>query len=440
MHKHTMLLLVVILLAASIARMIFYAQYPLPGIGADSRSYYETGLLIEKNFVFVDAWRTPVYPVFLLAIEKATGLKDIGYQITPGDLSYAVLFIQSLIGIIHAGLFFLLLRRLIENTHISVVLALLFAIHPVVIGFERIISTESLAICWFTVFVFLAITLIKRVHPGLLFLFLGWSIFGAFLRPAFLPLPVFVLTYMWLKRRTTASFGYALICCLLYGGICFLYIQMNGSINQYPGFTRISDINIVGKILQFNLPVNTLPSDNVFKQSVELYRLNNGAPDPWRFLEAYPMYYNPEYFNQLSRAAKDVLFSAWREYSVLVLRQVPGALIDTKAHTIEWYFSFLQSPFLLIIKSVYLTSWIIRLVLLPSIGILLLFYKKRRGIHLFLYALTGIYILMSVALSYDDFGRHLIVLEVLFYLFAGIAVSWFISAVKMWYRRYQRSM
>ncbi|MFC1626905.1 hypothetical protein ACFL1P_01745, partial [Patescibacteria group bacterium] len=65
------------------------------------------------------------------------------------------------------------------------------------------------------------------------------------------------------------------------------YIKLNSTYHGYEGISQVIDIDIIGRILEFNIPVEAGKQYTFFYNSITDYRLRNGDPHPFRFIDTY---------------------------------------------------------------------------------------------------------------------------------------------------------
>ncbi len=120
----------IVLAAALAARVVLAALFP-PLIADDSASYLQLGrMLADLDFSRYNGARTPLYPLLILTLGFETA---------------RVVLFQHLLGLIAAGLVYLLFLDLTANRKLALIAGLIAALNPGMIVIERALLSESLA-------------------------------------------------------------------------------------------------------------------------------------------------------------------------------------------------------------------------------------------------------------------------------------------------------
>ena len=125
------------------------------------------------------------------------------------------------------------------------------------------------------------------------------------------------------------------------------YTRANRTYNGYSGITRISDYNLLGKVLALNIDVTSASQYPRFLQSVIDYRNSGYETSPYRFMEWIdPEYYTkPELLDQMGSFARKMVFGNLKEYRNCIKHSRPMNNIIKKQGeaSLEWIYSILQS-------------------------------------------------------------------------------------------------
>lgn len=221
-----------------------------PARFGDSASYESFARLLLSGRLPPDAARTPVYPAIIALFQS---LGDVGWvvyaQIAGGALSIVLLYAVAL--------------RLVRNELVAAALALLLALDYFVVNFQAAILSESLSLAILMLSLWLHLIFSERS--------LRWPLAAAmvfndllliFLRPNFLLLPICLyLIHLamsfarpgdqrvakdLLHRRVALGAGILLIAASV-----VMWSAVNARRGGYAGFSSISEINLVGKWMQY---------------------------------------------------------------------------------------------------------------------------------------------------------------------------------------------
>lgn len=418
LHSYFVCILVIILVSF-VVRFAFFNAYPTVGIFPDSRSYYQTAVSMSATGIYSDPWRTPIYPLILILIESITGNKEIGYFITPGDLSYNIITIQSLFGILSAVFLFILLEKITQHRIIAVSVSIFYSLNPLVISFEQMILTESISLFWMLMFIALALSLLKNIKLLPFLFFLLFSCIGVFLKPSILFLPALTMLYIVIMKRTKILIMYSVTFFCIYILTIGFYIQSNTKHFSYSGITRVSEVNVLGKILQFNLPITNVSSTNPWKKPIEEYRNQKREADPWRFLEVYPELTSIDATKQFRSISSTVLISSLPKFLYGNAALFAVSLVD-RGETIQTFLRALNHPGIHRWLEFYFSTWYLRLFILIGSLLLLLGKSSYKQQQFYITCTVLFFTYLTVSLTYDDYGRHLLILEPLFYLLLGM--------------------
>lgn len=174
-------------LLAMSAIVVFYAfVYQIVAksfIFSDTESYFNA----YENYINgdIDAYRTPIYPLFIGIIRT----------ITSESLCYTfIILIQAIIFLISVH-YFCRLTAIIKNKNIAYWLTFTYGVIPIVPTWSTIILTESLSISMTIFYIYYTIFSVKNRQIGKVWLSTLWALLLVMLRPSFiylLPLNVFL--------------------------------------------------------------------------------------------------------------------------------------------------------------------------------------------------------------------------------------------------------
>lgn len=458
--KTKYLYLIPIILIAIIIRFFYYHHAPGVIVQADTYGYYEIGQRIlsswDNFFTFIiNEERTPMYPLFL----NITAFFSGGFASSIFSPSFLkamtwVMFIQSILGVLSLIILYKTLLEIKIKPIFASLFTLFISLNIIVFGWERILMTEALTTFWLITTTFLAVKILKlQYHPKLrsscgvlrsyfyfLLLFLLF-LFGFLLRPFYLFFPPTVLIIICLHHRNKQTLIKSLLILLSFYLLVFFYIRHNTIHFKYSGVNQISEINLLGKILTLNLPIEAGKEIDLFYQKVKEYREINGEPMPFRFIErSIPdIHSEPYLFNDLRKFNYKVIFSNFPEYLAKSTRELPHGLLDVSEVIVlrnpsDNFLSLLFNVLFYICKRLqYLT-----LIILPAFPITLLLFitkviqhhskrsssceeveRSHRLPTLTLFGAISFYqIFFSVFFSYGEFGRLISPAWPIIYLFS----------------------
>lgn len=239
--------LLIIFIASLLFNLIFFSWGKAPVHFNDSVSYINVAESI-RHFHLPDlSIRTPVYPLYL------------SFFLLFNKLNWAVLF-QIVIGAFSAILLYLIILKLIKIRPLALILALFLVLDFGVSNFQSAILSETLALFLLLVFVYLRIVSLNReVTKSFLILLILADIFLFFVKPNFIILPIclYILqilmcifflskTSFYKKNIIYLSIGILINIVIIVG-----YSGLNLARYGFFSFTSVSDVNTLGKIIQY---------------------------------------------------------------------------------------------------------------------------------------------------------------------------------------------
>lgn len=405
---------ILIVLLASVIRITYFYHFPGIWVQADTYGYYDIGKnILSGKFLqfFINDERTPIYPIFLNL--PAFLSRDIGSPIFSAEffsVMEKIILIQSLCGILGLILLFKTLRIAGASVNVAFFYTLFTTFNILVFGWERILMAESLSTFWLITLLFTLVKILKKEESRyFIFLFLLY-IFGFLLKPFFVLLPVFLFPVLVYFRPTRVSIVGNIIVLLLFYLSVVGYVWRNEIVFNYRGVNKVSELNMLGKILQFNLNIESAKNVTYFYEAVKNYRLKNGDPMPFRFLEKYDFFQKPDKIRDLQRFNSIVIKSNFREYVFKSIMQIPSGVVDmSELYVLKKPDAGMLGSFFYNLSRFYnnlqYANFIIFFCFFPFVY---LFLKQRTFIWTFI-TLIGIItlyqIIFSIFFSYGEFGR-----------------------------------
>lgn len=427
-------ILLTLVIAASLGMRLLYIRY-FPGVivSPDTYGYYSVGQRILNTMIFSDDFRTPLYPLFLHLIPIFQGRTSAALLSNEFFADMApVLSIQSVIGIATLVLVFLLAQKVIKSMKFALFFTLFIGLDILLFAWERLLLPEALTIMWLISVTLLFIPIIQSNRPLslphaliLLFTFLV----GFLLRPTYLFFPLVTLVFLSVLIRRKEIYIKSILICIIFYGTVAGYAVTNIRSFGYPGISRVSDINMIGKVLKHKLSPESGKSDDFWYEKVKEYQNKNLNPHPYRFIDYYgvSMQKNRSAFDTMGPFAQKVIKSQFPVYIIKTAQEVPPALLETgeelrfPAKPVSRLEVFLSALVFLYSKVQYLTLAVLPLFLI----VLYRFIKHPTQYNIFcvLLGLICTYqILFTVLFAYGDYGRLINVAHPIMYLFLAASI------------------
>lgn len=424
-HKKDILYLASLISIASLVHLFYF--YHAPGIimSEDSYGYYEVGNLMLSKKIFVNDMRTPVYPVFLSSVVYLLG----GFAapvFSPKFLSgmHTVIYVQIFLGIFALVLLYFLLLNLNFKRLVAFIFSLFIAFDILLFSWERLIMTESLTIVWLIILSFILVKTVKKPKKKYFCLLFFLFSFGFLLRPIYAALPVLIIPLIIIyhrKKEILITGSLTVLACFF---LVFFYTYQNKIHYRYNGLSRISDINLLGVILKFDLPIEAGKKYQTVYTALSQYKKLGLGSSPWTFTEKYPEVFYGENVNrnELKDFNQAVITSNLPAYLFKSLLIFPSAMLETYPKIIlvpaskGFLPSFYQLLFYFYKNMQYLTFLIFPFILVTTVKFL-----KKPNVTTTVMMILGVIILyqicLSVFFSYWDFGRLIAPIQPEIYLF-----------------------
>lgn len=423
--KNESVLIVLIVVIAAIIRLLYYLHFPGILVSEDTYSYFLAGQEILKTKIPVSDFRTPVYPLFLqlfMYLSDAANAPILSPEFFAA-MPY-VLLVQSAMGIASLVFLYQTLRIAGLKTASSFLFTLFITFNIIIFSFERLLLTESLATFLLILIFYLTVKLMRKSKGIYFWLLLVLLIIQTMLRPIFIAFPAIPLFILCLYRFKRKVVIYSSLTLGIYLFIILAYSRLNFALYGVSGITRATDITMLGKILDFNLSIESARDEKFFYEAVNKYRMENREKNPFRFMEYYGLISKEQLpvLLKLKDFDRKVLAVNWSQYVINSLFQIPGALLEVSEkvilnprksdlsslfHGLYYLYKYAQIAFFIIIPGFFFT--------------LFNYVRKRTFVNTLLIFLGGVslyQIFFAVFFGYAEFGRLILVAQPLLYLYS----------------------
>src|ERR1700686_627725 len=258
-----------------------FLNYPHPIITADSGSYFVSVRQILATGSPLSAWRLPVYPLLIALFH---GMNGQGYLM-------AVSILQGALYVFTALEFYMLAALLLKRGWLAFLISLLVSTNLILLSYSKPIMTEGLSLWLLTTFVLCTIYFVKTLQVRMLWLILICLVLLCFTRPEWAYFPILFYAYQFFlliprKDRRRLLFPHLISVVTIYallGG----YIAANAIRNGYAGLSYIENINLFGKILQYNMQNEAPAQYQHFSRVLDTF-VSRGIRSPFAILYAVP--------------------------------------------------------------------------------------------------------------------------------------------------------
>lgn len=406
---------------ALLIRVLFNEHIPGYQTRGDSVSYFLTRTL-------VDPWRTPVYPFIMKMPFLMKGMPlpaQLPRETFSGEL-WSIRVAQAVAGTVTVVLLFFLLIRLKFSANSAGMYSLFIALHPSLLINEFSLVTEAFATLWLVIVLYLTVIQLRWLNLRTTLLLALLCIVGVFLRPSYILFPLVVLgVLVWHhKSRLVLALSVSVLC--IYATIILLYVQGNYVTHSYAGISRIADVNMLGKIFLYRLPVDNIPRSEIGDR-VATYMKESSDPSPWEVYRRYPDLYSDEFATPMSTFTRAVVRENFVVYLIGATRELPGAIMDIAHVEPIIYKTERFASVFLVLSHIYRWTQGLHFMLLLAVPLFMLDLWRKQTIETsaaVLFALTGMYhIVFGVYAGYEEYARHLSVAQPILY----VVSLWFVA-------------
>ena len=271
---------IVVCIITIITITCLYLNYPQPVRDADTGSYFPSVQQLQQYWNPVHPWRLPGYPLLIVLVYALAGQNNL----MAVSCVQAALFVLSVLEIYAIAI--LLLKRV----WIACVVSLLLGTNVLLLCYVRAIMSEGLALWLLTTLALLMMGYLRTKRLRYFWLTMLLHLLLLFTRPEWVLLPVITCVFLFaIEKRThwRRLFWHSVLALsmiyLLVGG----YIAINATQNHYTGLSFVTNMNLMGKILQYGMQDEAPPEYTKEVQVIDSF-IRHGNRDPYQILAVIP--------------------------------------------------------------------------------------------------------------------------------------------------------
>lgn len=294
----------VVVALTSLVTIFYYANAPHPGIDPDTAAYLGQASAVLDSGHFVDPTRLPGYPTFIALLFLATGRGNLDAV----SIAQGVLYVLATLEL-YAALCLMLRRAWVAALIITPIV-----LNTHLLSYVRPLLSEGLALFLLATLA-LALVVFLRWPGARAFWGVTLALLALFLtRPEwmYLPLPLFACLLMlaWRRGQLRRLLPTAILALGLLYGTLGGYVILNRAQNSCTCVTYISNVNLLGKVMQYRMEREAPPQYATMTQLVSAH-VERGDADPWNVIrEDYPPLHRDH-------------FALAGDYSVAIIRRHP---------------------------------------------------------------------------------------------------------------------
>lgn len=328
----------IVIAVAILIRLLYLSFSPTLIDNADSYGYYKNAyeILHSKQPIsyIINDNRTPGYPLLLaLILQPSSYLEEVIIQPSYTNTSNLILFTNFMFGVFTVLATMIILYLVKTPVIMSYIIGLIVATTPSLFHWKHFMLPESTAIFLITLLSLLYILSLKNyenvLYGGVQFV-LGVILFLA--KPVFLVIPFITFFFSYVLKPTKKRLMLFILSTILYTALLCAYIYGNSRLNGYTGINHTTDINILGRIIQANIPITGDTKSEYFKNKISEWKRISSDYQPYRFLEWADNYYtvwtNKPLLQELQIFTHSVVRSHLLVYLTKTLPDIPMILTN----------------------------------------------------------------------------------------------------------------
>jgi hypothetical protein len=271
-----------LLALTSLVTLCYYANVAHPGVDPDTPAYLGQARHILDAGRFVDPARLPGYPTLVALVFLFTGRGNLG----------AVSALQAILYVLATLELYATLCLVIHRAWVAALIALPVAVNTHLLSYMRPVLSEGLAL-FLVMTLALALIIFLRWPGPLALVGVTSALLALFLtRPEwmYLPAPLFACLLLFASRRGLLRrlLPVAAVALGVLYGTLGGYVVLNRVENSCTCVTYISNLNLLGKVMEYRMEREAPPQYDHVTRLVAAH-LARGDADPWNVIrEDYP--------------------------------------------------------------------------------------------------------------------------------------------------------
>ncbi|HLW03662.1 MAG TPA: hypothetical protein VKT82_33760 [Ktedonobacterales bacterium] len=272
-----------LLLVSSLIVFAYYSNHPTPETYPDSAQYLAVSHQIMTSGKLVDPMRLPGYPLLISLVFLLTG---------QGNL-VAVSIVQGILFVVAVLEIYIIVCLLTHRAWQGLIVGLLVTSNTYLLTFIKPILSEGFSL-WIVTSLALAILLFLRTLRVRQFWLVVLLLFVAYMvRPEWIYAPVLLFAFLLLVAARHGRFRrlapHVLAALLVLYGVLGLYIYENATLNGFAGVSVVERINLLGKVLQYNMQNEASPQYAALTQELDAFKqAYHQSKSPYLFADLHP--------------------------------------------------------------------------------------------------------------------------------------------------------
>ena len=298
-------------------------------------------------------------------------------------------------------------------------------VNIVIFSWERLLLTESIATFFVILLFYLSVKILIEPKPIHFCYYLITCVLSLMLRPFSIGLPIIPMLIAIFYHKKVKVIYFSIAVLLIYLSFVQLYSYLNYKRWGYYGVSRASDINMLGKILLYKLPIDAGKDEKFIYEKVADYTSVERDPHPFRFLEHYNLLSEDDIVKllPLKKFSQKVIMANLPTYMLQSTKQLPGALteVSEKVIILPWKGNLSSMIFNIDLLIARYFQFLFYLIFIFSFFQLREFIKAKTVISSAMLIALGIslyQVIFSVYIAHGEYGRLIVPAQPIMYLFS----------------------
>ncbi len=268
-----------VLLISSLIILAYYINHPTPETYPDTADYLRVSHQIMTSGKLVDLTRGPGYPVFITLIFLLAGQENLA----------AVSSVQGGLFVLTVLEIYIITCILTRRAWMGLIVGLIVASNTYLLTFIKPVLSEGFSIWIVTTLTLVLLLFIHTLRIKYFWLTTALILLAFMTHPEWAYAPVLLFPFLLLVATRRGRFRrlvpHVIAAALLLYGVLGLYIYENATLNGYAGISVVQRINLLGKIMQYNMQNEAPPQYAALTQKINTY---TGPKSPYSFANVYP--------------------------------------------------------------------------------------------------------------------------------------------------------
>lgn len=260
----------ILVLISSFIVTAYYINHPSPEVYPDTPTYLAVTQHIIASGKLVDPMRLPGYPLLITLVFLVAG---------QGNLA-AVSIVQGILFVLAVLEVYIIICMVTHRSWIGLIVGLAVASNTYLLTSIKPILSEGFSLWVVTTLALALVLFIRTLRVSYFWLVVLLFLVAFMTRPEWIYGPVLFFAFLLLVAARHGRFRrlapHALAAVLILYGVLGLYIYENATLNGYAGVSVVERINLLGKVLQYDMQNEAPPQYATLTQEINTFKKTSG--------------------------------------------------------------------------------------------------------------------------------------------------------------------